>query len=314
MVMEEQGENLLFVVGQYKSGSTWLVNLLSAHPSIRGLSETNVIRYAVQKDRETGTADLYTKTAWSEGGMPNLFRHRMAKWFGPILQPGKTRRAVSERPNTLLDLSVWDQMTLKRTLLQADSKEAFCREFFRFLYQRVQPERYLVEKTPNNIHFVPFIRSVFPKAKLISIYRDGRDVAVSEKFHKNRLGKDTWTMEASALAWSEAIDAQFEYKDKYDIFTLSYEELLQNGTILVGKILEFLGIPTDTETNENMLGVASIKSMTGRKEGQENKNSFYRKGVSGDWRNHFEEADKDAFKSVTGDRLMRLGYERNDNW
>lgn len=314
LVMGEQGENLLFVVGQYKSGSTWLVNLLSAHPWIRGLSETNVIRYAVQKDPITRTIDLYTKTAWCEGGMPKLFRHRMAKWFGPILQPGKKRRAPSERPNTLLDLSIWDQMLLKRKLLQAESKEEFCREFFSFLYQRVQPKRYLVEKTPNNIHFVPFIRSVFPKAKLMSIYRDGRDVVVSEKCHKSRLGKDTWTMEGSARTWSEAIDAQLEYADKYDIFAVSYEELLSNGSILVGKMLEFLDIATDAETNENMLGLCSIKSLTGRNEGQENQKSFYRKGVSGDWMNHFAEDDKAVFKAVTGNRLMRLGYERNDSW
>jgi len=311
--MGEQGENLLFVVGQYKSGSTWLVNLLSAHPWIRGLSETNVIRYAVEKDRETRTTDLYTNTAWCEGGMLNL-RPRMVKWFGPILQPWKKKRAVIERPNTLLDLSIRDQLVLKRTLLRAESKEDFCREFFRFLYQRVQPKGYLAEKTPNNIHFVPFIRSVFPKAKLILIYRDGRDVVVSEKFHKNREGKKTWTMEASARTWSDAIDAQLEYADTYDIFVLSYEELLTNGSILVGKILEFLAIPTDIETNETMLGLSSIKSLTGRNEGKENQNSFYRKGVSGDWRNHFTESDKAVFKSVTGDRLMRLGYERNDSW
>lgn len=314
IVMGEQGENLLFVVGQYKSGSTWLVNLLSAHPWIRGLSETSVIRYAVEKDRETRTADLFTKTAWCEGGLPNLFKHRMVKWFGPVLQPGKKKRSASERPNTLLDLSIWDQLRLKRILMQAESKEDFCKEFFRFLYQRVQPKGYLVEKTPNNIHFIPFIRSVFPKAKLISIYRDGRDVVVSEKCHKNRLGKNTWTMEASTRTWSDAIDAQLEYADTYDIFALSYEELLSNGSILVGKILEFLAIPTDAETNENMLGLSSIKSLTGRNEGQENQKSFYRKGVSGDWRNHFSESDKAVFKSVTGDRLRRLGYERSNSW
>ncbi len=314
IVLGEHGENLLFVVGQYKSGSTWLVNLLSAHPGIRGLSETNVIRYAVQKDREARTSDLFTNTAWSEGGWPNLFRNRMAKWFGPILQPGKKKRSLNERPNTLLDLSILDQIRLKRILYQTESKEDYCREFFSFLYQRMQPSEYLVEKTPNNIHFVPFIRSVFPQAKLISIYRDGRDVAISEKCHKKRLGKDNWTMEGSIRAWCEAIDAQIEYADKYDIFTVAYEEMLSNGAILVGKILEFLNIPTDMETNQNMLEISSIKSMTGRKEGQEDKKSFYRKGVSGDWRNHFSDSDKALFKSISGDRLMKLGYERNDSW
>ena len=313
-IMDEQGENLLFVVGQYKSGSTWLVNLLSVHPSIRGLSETNVIRYSVEKDRETRTAELFSITTWSEGGLRNLAKHRMAKWFGPLLQPGKKKRSVSERPNTLLDLSIWDQMSLKRNLLRTESKEDYCREFFRFLYERVQPRGYLVEKTPNNIFYVPFIRSVFPKAKLLSIYRDGRDVVVSEKCHKHRKGKTTWSLEKSIGMWRDAIRAQMEYADNYGIFTVCYEELLSNGSILVGKILEFLNLPTDIETNEKMLHTSSISFLTGRKEGQEDQNSFYRKGVSGDWRNHLTESGQALFKSLAGDLLIRLGYEKDHNW
>ncbi len=313
-ILGEQGENLLFVVGQYKSGSTWLVNLLSAHPLIRGLSETNVIRYSVEKDREPRTADLFSKTAWSEGGFRNLPKHRMAKWFGSVLQGEKKKRSQSERPNTLLDLSVWDQMGLKRNLLRTDSKEDYCREFFRFLYAQLQPGTYLVEKTPNNIFYVPFIRSVFPKAKLLSIYRDGRDVIVSEKHHKRRLGKTNWSLESSISMWGDAMRAQMKYADQYELYTVCYEELLGNGNILVGKILEFLNIPADTEKIGQMLHTSSIAFLTGRNKGQEDKNSFYRKGVSGDWRNHLTESDQALFKSLAGDLLIKLGYERNDSW
>ncbi len=54
--------------------------------------------------------------------------------------------------------------------------------------------------------------------------------------------------------------------------------------------------------------------MTGRKQGQEDKNSFYRKGVRGDWRNHLTESDQALFKSLAGDLLIRLGYEKDHNW
>ena len=42
--MDENGSKLGFIVGHYKSGSTWLINLLSLHPGIRGVSETHVFR------------------------------------------------------------------------------------------------------------------------------------------------------------------------------------------------------------------------------------------------------------------------------
>jgi hypothetical protein len=40
----------------------------------------------------------------------------------------------------------------------------------------------------------------------------------------------------------------------------------------------------------------------------------YRKGIIGDWKNHFTEAHRCAFKEVAGDILIRLGYEENSDW
>ncbi len=40
----------------------------------------------------------------------------------------------------------------------------------------------------------------------------------------------------------------------------------------------------------------------------------FRKGTIGDWRNHFREIHKQAFKEVAGDLLVELGYEDSPNW
>lgn len=42
--------------------------------------------------------------------------------------------------------------------------------------------------------------------------------------------------------------------------------------------------------------------------------STFRKGRVGDWRNHFTQAHRDAFKDVMGERLIQFGYERDMNW
>lgn len=52
----------------------------------------------------------------------------------------------------------------------------------------------------------------------------------------------------------------------------------------------------------------------GRSKGEENVKSHYRKGVPGDWANHFTEDLKTAFKNRYGDLLVRLGYETDHNW
>ena len=52
----------------------------------------------------------------------------------------------------------------------------------------------------------------------------------------------------------------------------------------------------------------------GRTKGQENVKSHYRKGVPGDWANHFSDDLRARFKKRHGDLLIRLGYETDLHW
>ena len=52
----------------------------------------------------------------------------------------------------------------------------------------------------------------------------------------------------------------------------------------------------------------------GRTAGDEDVRSHYRKGIAGDWRNHYKEVHIDAFKANYSDLLVKLGYESDDRW
>lgn len=52
----------------------------------------------------------------------------------------------------------------------------------------------------------------------------------------------------------------------------------------------------------------------GRKVGQENLNSHYRKGTPGDWKQHFTEYHKEIFKEKYNHILTKLNYESDDKW
>jgi len=52
----------------------------------------------------------------------------------------------------------------------------------------------------------------------------------------------------------------------------------------------------------------------GRKPGEENLKSHFRKGIPGDWMNHFTEDHKKYFKEKYNDLLVQLGYEKDHNW
>ena len=56
------------------------------------------------------------------------------------------------------------------------------------------------------------------------------------------------------------------------------------------------------------------KQAGGRQLGQEDRKSHYRKGVAGDWRNHFNARHIDCFKELYNPVLIKLGYEQDLNW
>lgn len=73
-------------------------------------------------------------------------------------------------------------------------------------------------------------------------------------------------------------------------------------------------IPKDIQ--RRIVRANSFEQLSGtrRRKGQEDTGSHYRKGVAGDWRNHFEERHKAYFRSKYGGLLQQLGYEKNDAW
>jgi Sulfotransferase family len=310
----ETDATMAFIVGHYKSGSTWLSNLLSLHPDIRCVGETSIFPYVTTcSDFRECTDNLFTKSFWSEGGLRGLPRHRLSKWAAPVRKLWKPRLKAEERPTTLMDLSVFSQLKLRRTLLQSSSKEEYCLRFFDFLMESFRPKAFLIEKN-NNISHVPFIRSIFPKAKLLAIHRDGRDVVVSEKFFLANTEGRTNSLRDSIRDWRNKMEADRKYTTEYGIYSCSYESLLRDGEATVKGILGFLDLPADRATIDDMLRRSSFKFTTGRDNGREQSTSFYRKGIAGDWTNHFSQADKDVFKELAGDMLVELGYEKDLAW
>jgi hypothetical protein len=68
----------------------------------------------------------------------------------------------------------------------------------------------------------------------------------------------------------------------------------------------------------NLLGIIHRNRFAakagGRDRGDEDQSSHYRKGVAGDWRNHFTPVVEREFKDRWGDLVMTLGYEQNPDW
>jgi hypothetical protein len=44
------------------------------------------------------------------------------------------------------------------------------------------------------------------------------------------------------------------------------------------------------------------------------KSATFRKGMRGDWKNHFNTEHKEKFKKIAGEYLIRFGYEHDMDW
>ena len=100
-----------------------------------------------------------------------------------------------------------------------------------------------------------------------------------------------------------------------DYTEVRYEDLLERPNEEVERLLGFLGVDTEKSLVEHCVSSASFEKLSkGRERGQEDPTSFYRKGVAGDWKNLFNERDRQVYKEEAGELLIRLGYERDLDW
>jgi hypothetical protein len=97
---------------------------------------------------------------------------------------------------------------------------------------------------------------------------------------------------------------------------LHYEELLERDLeILKSVLLETCELPvTEAQLSRAVLASRFNRLAEGRRRGQENRDSHARKGVAGDWRNHFTPALKSAFKARYGGLLVATSYESDLYW
>jgi len=94
------------------------------------------------------------------------------------------------------------------------------------------------------------------------------------------------------------------------ILMVRYENLKTTPETEIKKVLDFIDADASPEIIEEMIAQNSFSKLKKTEQGK----SFFRKGVVGDWRNHFTPDDVQLFKQLTGDLLVRLNYETNTDW
>ena len=95
-----------------------------------------------------------------------------------------------------------------------------------------------------------------------------------------------------------------------------FEELISDPQRMFLQIfVDHCGIDIDEDQLHEALQRNSFERLSGgRRTGVEDRHNHFRKGIAGDWKNHFSAEINDAFKRRYGELLIETGYEEDLNW
>jgi hypothetical protein len=94
------------------------------------------------------------------------------------------------------------------------------------------------------------------------------------------------------------------------VLLVRYEDLTGPPAVeAFARLFEHCDIQLAGRTVIQLLEDHSFERLSGRRQGQEDVKSHYRKGKAGDWKQHLDDYLIEHFREVTGDLLEVLGYE-----
>lgn len=98
--------------------------------------------------------------------------------------------------------------------------------------------------------------------------------------------------------------------DEARVQVFRYEDFAADNLQFLKELLDYLEIKIPEREFDVLYGRHKFSQLAkGRRQGVEDPQSHFRKGVSGDWENHFDDSVMTHFRDVTGDLLEVLGYE-----
>ncbi|MCP4389723.1 MAG: sulfotransferase domain-containing protein [Gammaproteobacteria bacterium] len=224
--------------------------------------------------------------------------------------------------------TVWFQRVLKKLAERQGWKFQSC------LQQDLESGTHIFTQENSRVEL-----ELLPQYRASHIIRDPRDMVVSGYFYhlwceepwclakRDRFGGRSYQQALNSVSREQGITmeiercqstfdsmSQWDYR-RPELIEVRFEEMLANQYAVFERVFAHYGLSArQVEIGLSLAEQCDFERTTGRKKGQEAEQSHLRKGVAGDWRNHFADAHVKQFKSSYPGLLAGLGYEAGDDW
>jgi hypothetical protein len=163
------------------------------------------------------------------------------------------------------------------------------------------------------------------------IFRDPRDVVVSHVFYVTEmesrhvhhayyqslpdfdarlkvsiLGRPDIDIEFPNIA--ERFTPYLDWLNHPEVLTIHFEDLIQDRVQALNRIIDHFLARVPLQSPRQLI-LESLESSINPA-----KSPTFRSGKTGEWQKHFTDEHKKIFKSIAGDLLIRLGYEKDNGW
>ena len=135
------------------------------------------------------------------------------------------------------------------------------------------------------------------------------DFAIYLEARLTHVTHPTFPLSAFVRAW----------QSRPGVVWVRYTDCLDDAEAELTRVVEELGLPLDPVRVRHAVEANSFEAATRargqqRRAGEADPGAFERKGISGDWKNHFERRSCELVERHEGASLRALGYESDDGW
>jgi hypothetical protein len=285
----------VFVVGCGRSGTSWVQGILASHPLVVSSQESHAYENVFEPVSARGA---HSVTGWTKVVHRHDVSEREARWVG--LHWWVNRRA-------LLDFTEWAMATDGPGAAEVAERVIDAIFDSYFLGRGGTAEHVLVEKTPGHLHHAGRILRRDPRARVVEVVRDGRDVCVSMQMQALTVDWPPTARAAQIDAWVRAVERGRALRgdpalaDR--VHRVRYEDLEADPRGEITRLLAFAGLDADAGLLDEIVDRADFRHHRSTGDGHHT-----RRGESGDWRNHFTADDEALFRERAGAVFEAAGY------